>query len=128
MPTDPGRCPFCDIIIGAMPAHRLDRYAGCVAFAPLDPATRGHTLVVPRTHAVGIWDVSVEAWADTMRIVRHVAGRLRAEFRPDGINVIQSTGVAATQTVEHLHVHVVPRYAGDAMGPIWPAKEADHDT
>lgn len=114
-------CPFCEIAATTMPAADRIGYTHCVQFTPLNPATKGHTLVVPRVHAEGVWDIPHEPWLGTMRIVRHVAGELRRQFKPDGMNIIQSTGAAATMTIPHLHVHVVPRYHGDAMGPIWPA-------
>ncbi|WP_054566009.1 HIT family protein [Frankia sp. R43] len=119
----PEPCPFCDIATGRAQAQALRRYAGSVAFTPLNPATRGHTLVVPNRHHEGIWDVDRSTWQGLMGVVHLVAGKLRQELRPDGINIIQSTGEAATQTMFHLHVHLVPRYAGDAMGPIWPTRE-----
>lgn len=119
----PELCPFCDIIAGRAQAEGLRRYAGSVAFTPLTPATRGHALVVPDRHHEGVWDVDRSTWQGLMGVVHLVADKLRRELRPDGINVIHSTVEAATQAVPHLHIHVVPRYAGDAMGPIWPAKE-----
>ncbi|WP_158230800.1 HIT domain-containing protein [Frankia sp. CcI49] len=122
----PEPCLFCDIIAGRAQAKGLRRYAGSVAFTPLNPATRGHTLVVPVRHHEGVWDVDRSIWQGLMGVVHLVSGKLRQELRPDGINIIQSTGEAATQTVPHLHIHVVPRYAGDAMGPMWPAKEVSH--
>ncbi|MEX5634960.1 HIT family protein [Parafrankia sp. FMc2] len=118
MTSDP--CAFCQIGAGRTRATNLTRYPGAVAFAPLSPATRGHTLVVPLRHVETIWDVDRSIWQGLMVVTHIVAGRLRQELRPDGINIIQSTGEAATQTVAHLHIHVVPRYRGDAMGPIWP--------
>ena len=92
-----------------------------VAFFPLRPATFGHTLVVPRRHIPDIWELPEAAVAHLSRAALRVAAALRAAVAPDGLNIIQSSGAAATQTVPHLHVHLVPRWAADAMGPIWPA-------
>lgn len=115
-------CPFCAIIMGEGPARVVYRDDHAVAFFPLRPATFGHTLVVPRRHIPDIWELPEAAVAHLSRAALRVAAALRAAVAPDGLNIIQSSGAAATQTVPHLHVHLVPRWAADAMGPIWPAR------
>lgn len=119
-------CPFCAIIMGEGWAREVYRDDHAVAFFPLRPATLGHTLVVPRRHIPDIWELPEADAACLSRTVLRVATALRAAVTPDGLNIIQSNGVAATQTVPHLHVHLVPRWAADAMGPIWPAKPPSH--
>lgn len=114
-------CPFCAIIMGEGWAREAYRDDYAVAFFPLRPATFGHTLVVPRRHIPDIWELPEAAVAHLSRAALRVAAALRAAVAPDGLNIIQSSGAAATQTVPHLHVHLVPRWAADAMGPIWPA-------
>lgn len=114
-------CPFCAIIMGEGPARVVYRDDHAVAFFPLRPATFGHTLVVPRRHIPDIRELPEAAVAHLSRAALRVAAALRAAVAPDGLNIIQSSGAAATQTVPHLHVHLVPRWAADAMGPIWPA-------
>ena len=114
-------CPFCAIIMGEGWAREVYRDDHAVAFFPLRPATLGHTLVVPRRHIPDIWELPEADAACLSRTVLRVATALRAAVTPDGLNIIQSSGAAATQTVPHLHVHLVPRWAADAMGPIWPA-------
>lgn len=114
-------CPFCAIIMGEGPARVVYRDDHAVAFFPLRPATFGHTLVVPRRHIPDIWELPEAAVAHLSRAALRVAAALRAAVAPDGLNIIQSSGAAATQTVPHLHVHLVPRWAADAMDPIWPA-------
>ncbi|KUL32535.1 HIT family hydrolase [Streptomyces regalis] len=96
--------------------------AHTLAFFPLAPATRGHTLVVPRAHSADLWAMD-EADAQRLFHTVMVVGRaLRAVLGPDGMNIINSAGAVATQSVFHTHVHLVPRRPGDAMGPIWPPK------
>lgn len=119
-------CPFCAIIMGEEWAREIYRDDHTVAFFPLQPATLGHTLVVPRRHIPDIWELPEADAACLSRTVLRVAAALRAAVTPDGLNIIQSSGAAATQTVPHLHVHLVPRWAADAMGPIWPAKPPSH--
>ncbi|MBD0020855.1 HIT domain-containing protein [Gordonia sp. (in: high G+C Gram-positive bacteria)] len=114
-------CPFCEIIYRDDPDVReVYRDENVVAFFPTEPAVLGHTMVVPRRHVPDIWSLRSNEAADLAAAVLRLADAVRASVRPEGLNVIQSNGTVATQTVPHLHVHIVPRNAGDAMGPIWP--------
>jgi histidine triad (HIT) family protein len=114
-------CPFCGIVAredaDAREVFRDDR---AVAFFPMEPATLGHTLLIPRAHIPNIWTLSPETAAHLARIAVRLAHAIRSAMTPEGLNVIQSNGAAATQTVDHLHVHLVPRWTGDAVGRIWP--------
>lgn len=92
-------------------------------FLPDHPATRGHVLLVPDDHVPDIWALSQGAARNLSSEVLRVAGAARDSLQPDGLNIIQSNGAAATQTVDHLHVHVVPRWAADDMGEIWPSPD-----
>ncbi|GBF17776.1 AP-4-A phosphorylase [Rhodococcus sp. Br-6] len=119
-------CPFCRIVAGRDPdvreVYRDDRV---VAFFPLEPATRGHTLIVPRRHVPDLWGLKESETAAVSESVVRVAHALRSTLAPDGLNVIQSNGRAATQTVMHVHVHLVPRWEGDRMPPLWPDGSAE---
>lgn len=119
-------CPFCAIIMGEGRAREIYRDDHAVAFFPLRPAALGHTLVVPRRHIPDIWELPEADAVHLTHTVLRVAAALRAAVAPGGLNIIQSSGAAATQTVPHLHIHLVPRWAADAMGPIWPAKPPSH--
>jgi histidine triad (HIT) family protein len=118
--TDPD-CPFCEIVAqkedDAREVFRTDRV---VAFFPTEPATLGHTLLIPRAHVRDIWGLDLDLASELGRWTVTLADAVKRAMRPDGLNVIQSNGAAATQTVMHLHVHVVPRWEGDAVGRIWP--------
>ena len=122
MPTSDPDCPFCEIVQREDPDVRevyRDRHV--VAFFPTEPATLGHTLVVPREHIPDVWSLDERNAAELGRAVVRLSGALRRAMAPEGLNVIQSNGRAATQTVMHLHVHLVPRWQGDGIGRIWPA-------
>lgn len=121
MPTNVPECPFCEIIQHDDPdAREVYRDKHVVAFFPLEPATLGHTLVVPRNHVPDIWSANEDTAAHLARVTVRLANVMRRALRPEGLNVIQSNGEAATQTVFHLHIHLVPRWSGDAIGRIWP--------
>lgn len=122
----PADCPFCEIVQREDPdAREVYRDEHVVAFFPTEPAVLGHTMVVPREHVPDIWSLSEEKAAHLARATLRLAGAIREAVHPEGLNVIQSNGEAATQTVFHLHVHLVPRWDGDVMGPIWP-EETDY--
>ena len=126
MVMTPADCPFCEIVPREDPdAREVYRDEHVVAFFPTEPAVLGHTMVVPREHVPDIWSLSEEKAAHLARATVRLAGAIREAVHPEGLNVIQSNGEAATQTVFHLHVHLVPRWVGDAMGPIWP-EETDY--
>lgn len=119
-PTDPD-CPFCEIVARQEDdAREVFRTNEVVAFFPPEPATLGHTLLIPRAHVRDIWGLDPDLAAELGRQTIVLAGAVKRAIRPEGLNVIQSNGAAATQTVMHLHIHVVPRWEGDGVGRIWP--------
>ncbi len=116
-------CEFCEIVDrDDSDAREVYRDDNVVAFFPTEPAVLGHLLLIPRRHAADIWALNPDEAAQLSRAALLLADAIRDALRPEGLNVIQSNGAAATQTVPHLHVHLVPRWQGDAMGPIWPSE------
>jgi histidine triad (HIT) family protein len=103
---------FCQIVAEEAPAEIVHENAVAVAFVPLNPVTEGHVLVVPRDHVPDA--VSSPA---TSALTMLVAVQLAREV--GDCNLITSCGPAATQTVRHLHIHVVPRRAGDGLALPW---------
>lgn len=121
MPTSDPDCPFCEIVQRDDPDVReVYRDGHVVAFFPTEPATLGHTLLVPREHIPEVWSLDEDLAAELGRAVVRLSTAVRRAVAPQGLNVIQSNGQAATQTVMHLHVHLVPRWHGDGIGRIWP--------
>lgn len=113
-------CAFCEILAGTAPADIICRGPHAVAFAPLEPAARGHALVIPATHVTSFLSADVEVLSEVTRVSQLVARAISKALNPDGFNLITSAGHAATQSIFHLHIHVVPRWEGDRMGDIWP--------
>lgn len=124
--TDPD-CPFCKIIAGEVPATKVGEDERTVTFMDINPGTRGHALVVPRNHARDLHHVDPEDLAAVGRACQRLAGRQRDVLGADGINLLNSCGQAAWQTVFHFHVHVVPRYAGDGLKLPWTPAPGDPD-
>lgn len=105
---------------GRAPARIVARFDGAMAFLPLRPATAGHTLVVPRVHVTSPVELDTATAHQLTNAVLAVARRVMGVVGPEGLNVVQSTGAVASQTVVHLHVHVVPRSGGDGLPGLWP--------
>src|SRR5437879_3368875 len=112
-------CIFCAIVSGQAPAHRVYEDEHAVAFMDINPATDGHTLVVPREHVRDLWDIGEERAEQLMAATVRVAARIRSALKPDGMNVMHATGAAAFQTVFHFHFHVIPRYFNDPIKLPW---------
>jgi histidine triad (HIT) family protein len=93
----------------------------------INPATRGHALVIPRAHATDLHELDPTDLQACAVAAQRLAGRMRARLGADGINLINSCGAAAWQTVFHFHVHVVPRYVGDPLELPWVPAPGDMD-
>jgi histidine triad (HIT) family protein len=124
--TDPD-CIFCKIVAGELPSQRVDEDELTVAFMDLNPATRGHALVVPRRHANNLLEIDSTDLAATILAAQRLAQRVVSTLGADGINLINSCGADAWQTVFHLHVHVIPRYKGDPLKLPWVPQPGDAD-
>lgn len=115
------QCSFCAIVRREDPDVRdVYRDEHVVAFFPTHPAALGHTMIVPRQHIQDIWSLDADTGGHLARATIGLAAAVRKAMQPEGLNVLQSNGAAASQTVQHLHVHLLPRWEGDAIGPIWP--------
>jgi histidine triad (HIT) family protein len=118
-------CIFCKIVAGEIPAWIVDEDERTIAFMDIAPATRGHALVIPRAHSSDLLSVSPEDLSAValaaQRLARHAKERLGAE----GINLLNSCGRSAWQTVFHFHVHVIPRYKDDPLKLPWVPVEGD---
>ena len=116
-------CDFCDIAQGKEPSVEVVcEGKSWIAFFPLNPATPGHTLVIPRTHVVDLWEVEPPLSVDLMAAVIHVGRAINLSLTPEGMNLITSAGKTAEQTIFHLHLHIVPRWHRDGFGRIWPVE------
>jgi histidine triad (HIT) family protein len=124
--SDPD-CIFCKIIAGELPGQIIDEDERTVAFLDISPATRGHALVVPRKHSRNLLEIEREDLEATIVAVQRLARRVHERLGPDGVNLLNSCGRAAWQTVFHFHVHVIPRYEGDPLRLPWVPAEGDPD-
>ncbi|HMJ01493.1 MAG TPA: HIT family protein [Conexibacter sp.] len=127
MPPISDDCIFCKIVAGELPATIVDEDERTLAFMDISPATRGHALVIPRAHARDLSEINAEDLQACIVSAQRLAGRARERLGADGVNLINSCGSAAWQTVFHFHVHVVPRYVGDPLELPWVPAPGDMD-
>ncbi|TMM20388.1 MAG: HIT family protein [Actinobacteria bacterium] len=120
-------CIFCKIIAGELPARIVDEDERTVAFLDIAPATRGHTLVVTREHVADLLSVDREDLHAAIVASQRLAGRIKQRLGADGVNLVNSCGAAAWQTVFHFHIHVIPRYEGDPLRLPWIPAQGDAD-
>jgi histidine triad (HIT) family protein len=123
----PDDCLFCGIVAGSIPSQTIDSDERTVAFMDIAPATAGHALVVPREHSADLLEIDPEDLFATMAAAQRLAGLMKRVLDADGVNLINSCGAAAWQTVFHFHVHVVPRYDDDPLKLPWVPEEGDSD-
>jgi histidine triad (HIT) family protein len=116
--TDP-ECIFCKIVARELPATIVDEDERTVAFMDINPATRGHTLVVPRHHSQDLLSIDPEDLCATAAAAQRLAGRMSERLGAAGVNLLNSCGAAAWQTVFHFHLHVIPRYREDPLRLPW---------
>jgi histidine triad (HIT) family protein len=120
-------CIFCKILAGELPATIVDEDERTIAFMDVAPATRGHALVIPRAHAGDLLSVDSEDLGAVVVAARRLAARVKDRLGADGVNLINSCGAAAWQTVFHFHVHVIPRYDGDPLRLPWVPSQGNPD-
>lgn len=120
-------CLFCRIIAGEVPSQRVAEDEATVAFMDINPATRGHLLVVPRRHSANLLEIGPEDLAATVLSAQRLAQRVSDRLGADGVNLINSCGPLAWQTVFHFHIHVIPRYADDPLRLPWTPAPGDPD-
>jgi histidine triad (HIT) family protein len=120
-------CLFCKIIAGEVPSQRVDEDERTVSFMDINPWTRGHALVVPRAHSKDLREIDPEDLMAVVLAAQRLARRAVDRFDAAGVNLLNSCGAAAWQTVFHFHVHVIPRYADDPLRLPASPKRGDPD-
>jgi histidine triad (HIT) family protein len=117
--SDDEDCIFCKIVAGELPAKVVDEDERTMSFMDINPATPGHALVIPRRHVRDLIEVDAEDLRATALAAQRLAGRMGERLGAAGVNVLNSCGAAAWQTVFHFHLHVIPRYESDPLRLPW---------
>ena len=106
-------CPFCNVDEDRV----IARTSVALVIYDAFPVSRGHALVLPRQHVGCVYELPDEEQAELWRLAGEVQKLLEREFSPDGFNIGINDGEAAGQTVDHAHIHIIPRYTGDVNDP-----------
>ena len=108
---------FAMILRGEAPAYKIYEDADVLAFLDIFPQSRGHVLVIPKaSQARNILEVEPEVFGKLMSAVQRLTRVIVDELQPDGVQIAQFNGAPAGQTVYHIHVHIIPRWEGQAPG------------
>lgn len=110
-------CIFCRIVAGELPSSSVFRDEQCAAFMDIQPVNSGHVLVVPLRHAAHLSELEELGAGHLMIVAQRIAAALRASpLHCEGVNLLLADGESAGQEVFHVHMHVIPRHAGDGFG------------
>jgi histidine triad (HIT) family protein len=112
-------CIFCKIVAGTVECHEVYQDDTTLAFMDIQPANDGHCLVIPKEHFEKVFDMPPAAFGAVASTAAKVARTVNEVLRPGGINLVQANGELAGQSVYHVHIHVLPRRAGDNLLINW---------
>ncbi|MBI3634462.1 MAG: HIT family protein [Candidatus Yonathbacteria bacterium] len=108
-------CLFCKIIAGEIPAQKVYEDEYTLAFLDIHPVNIGHTLVVPKTHYVNLYETPDETLSRIMTVVKKLSVAVKTAMNADGINIEMNNDPVAGQIIFHSHIHIVPRFSGDGF-------------
>jgi histidine triad (HIT) family protein len=118
-------CIFCKIVAGTSDCQAIYQDDATLAFMDIHPANDGHCLVIPKAHFENVFDIPPSDFGTVASTVAKVARAVNEILRPGGISLVQANGELAGQTVPHVHVHVLPRQAGDDLLINWNRNRID---
>lgn len=120
-------CIFCKILAGEIPSTAVYEDDDFKAILDVNPAARGHVIILPKNHVANIYELPDEDASKIMVVAKKIATAIEKAYHCDGVNILQNNGEAAGQTVFHLHVHVIPRFKGDTVNIGWKQGDMPED-
>jgi len=108
-------CIFCKIVNGDIPSYKVYEDSTFLAFLDISQATIGHTLVIPKEHYNNIFDLDENTSNNIFNLVVILAKKLKEVLNIQDINILNNNGPLAGQTVNHFHIHLIPRYINDNL-------------
>ena len=119
-------CIFCKIANGDIPSTTLYEDNDFRVILDVNPASKGHTLILPKKHAENLYDLPDETASKALVLAKNMASKIEKALECDGLNLVQNNGETAGQTVFHFHMHIIPRYKNDSVKLGWkPGKLSD---
>ncbi|WP_353419782.1 HIT family protein [Staphylococcus delphini] len=107
---------FSKIIDGDIPSFKVYENDDVYAFLDISQVSKGHTLLIPKKPSPNIYETDAETMKHIGEALPIVANAIKKAFNPDGLNIIQNNGEYASQSVFHIHFHLIPRYENDIDG------------
>lgn len=109
-------CVFCEIVKGNIPSKKIYEDDNTIAILDLSQATYGHTLIIPKKHSSNLLEIDDESYIIAMKVAKKVASAIKKSFDDVlGFNLLNNCGEDAGQTVNHFHIHIIPRYKNDGI-------------
>lgn len=118
-------CLFCRLIRGEIPSAKVYEDELTFAFMDIAQVNPGHVLIATKRHAATFFDITADEAAAVIHAAQHIALAVKKAFSPTGVNLLQNNGSDAWQSVDHFHLHILPRHPNDGVGLIWPRKDPD---
>lgn len=103
-------CIFCKIVAGEIPSYTIHEDDDFKVILDINPASKGHALIIPKVHYADLYDIDDEVAGKAMKLAKKLATRMTNVFKCEGFNLLQNNNEAAGQTVFHFHLHLIPRY------------------
>jgi histidine triad (HIT) family protein len=120
-------CIFCKIVHGDIPSAKVFENEHVLAFLDLSQVTKGHTLIIPKTHKENLFELTPEIAKNIFEVAPTIANALKTAYKPIGLNLVNNNGEKAGQSVFHFHMHLIPRYGeGDGFGAVWKNNQSDY--
>lgn len=120
-------CIFCKIANGEIPSRTIYEDEAFRVILDLEPATKGHALILPKSHAANIYELPEGLASEVLVLAKRMATKMTEKLKCDGFNLVQNNGEVAGQTVSHFHMHLIPRYEGDGQRIQWTKTEVSQE-
>ena len=108
-------CVFCEIVKGNIPSYKVYEDDLCIAILDISQATIGHTLVIPKQHFKNIFEIDKDLAAHLFKVVTILSKKIAKALNVDNMNILNNNGPIAGQSVDHFHIHIIPRYKDDNL-------------
>jgi histidine triad (HIT) family protein len=118
-------CVFCKIVKGEIPCFKIYETDNILAFLDISQVTQGHTLIIPKKHYENVFELDFKAASEVFEAVPKISRMLKESLKFEALNVLNNNGALAGQSVNHFHIHLIPRYQGDELLIRFPEREPD---